>query len=341
MKKKLVSALGASLASIALITLAAAPAQAAPWPSNGDFDISGTMGGGARWNLGEYGIHNATNIPDTMNHALYYPNEIYGGSDYFYCGSSSGDGSDSTVTNETNGDVTIDCQPETDAVAPGIKGTLHFRLYAESASGYLARQWLEIENTSGTSVDLTSNPISNYYYWNYYGWTSGDPWETNQGPFDHARDGDVWGAGASANGDEIATSAAWGDPCHSSEYVNGYPQMEFPASVNTIAPGQVINLVTFINMVFPATNDAAGAAAAYATALDQAKTEFAAGLTGRLADGLPAGMVPLGWDTSACPTTPELPNTGVDAGSLGVTGVAAVGLLVAGCAALVVRRRVL
>ncbi|NBX24240.1 MAG: LPXTG cell wall anchor domain-containing protein, partial [Microbacteriaceae bacterium] len=98
-----------------------------------------------------------------------------------------------------------------------------------------------------------------------------------------------------------------------------------------IAPGATVNLVSFINMVFPATDDPAGSAAAFNIALNNAQTEMAAGLTGRMAAGLPDGLVATGWEKNdAC--VPQLPNTGIDSSTsaavaLGVSALAAAGLV--------------
>jgi LPXTG-motif cell wall-anchored protein len=336
MKKKLIGVAGAAIAEIALVTTAT-PAVAADWPMTGFFTIDGTSGGGALWKLSEYGIAGGNSVTPGLTPDLWYPNELYVNG-YFFCGDTDGDGSSATVTDETNGDVTIDCVPSVDMPQSGLTSTMHIRLYAESPTGYLARIWVEMTNTTVTTVDMSATSLALYYFYNYYGWTDNvDPWESNTGVGFDSENGDVWGAGGSVNGDEIATSAAWGDPCHASEYTTGSPEMYFPAGVNVFAPGETKNVVTFMNMVFPATPDASGAAAAFNTAVNQAKTEYAAGLTGRLSAGLPDGLSVVGWQTGGC--SPELPNTGIDSSTSAAIAIGVSALAAAGLALTVVSRR--
>ncbi len=99
--------------------------------------------------------------PDTIANRLYYPLENYAQDDYFYCGS--GDGSDSVVTTETNGDITIDCPCLANTFVTGLTGTLHIRLYAEDETGYMARVWGELENTTGSTITIGSDaPVGVY-----------------------------------------------------------------------------------------------------------------------------------------------------------------------------------
>jgi LPXTG-motif cell wall-anchored protein len=337
MKKKLIGVAGATIAAISLVTTAT-PALAADWPMTGFFTIDGTSGGGALWKMDEYGIAGATNVNvDTFAVELYYPNELYTDMSV-YCGDPSGDGSTATVTDEANGDVTVDCVPTDDSPAIGITSTMHIRFYAESPTGYLARQWVEMTNATGAPIDMSAEPLALYYYYNYYAWNDDvDPWETNMGVGFDALNGDVWGAGGDVSGDQIATSAAWGDPCNSSGYTTGSPEMIFPSGVNVFAPGETKNVVTFMNMVFPATPDASGAAAAFDTAVNQAKTEYAAGLTGRLAAGLPGGLSVVGWETGGC--SPTLPNTGIDSSTSAALALGMSALAAAGLALTVISRR--
>jgi LPXTG-motif cell wall-anchored protein len=111
-----------------------------------------------------------------------------------------------------------------------------------------------------------------------------------------------------------------------------------PAVANIIAPGANVNLVSFINMVFPATDDSAGNTGAFNTALNNAQTEMAAGLTGRMAAGLPADFVATGWEKNdAC--VPQLANTGVDSSTSAALALGVSALTAAGLALTVVSRR--
>lgn len=336
MKKKFLAVSAIAIATAAVVA-SATPAAAADWPMAGWFQINGTSGGGALWKFDEYGIAGANSVTPGLAQDLYYPNELYGADD-FYCGDTGGDGSSATITNETNGDVTIDCLPSVDVPQAGLTSTMHVRLYAESPTGYLARNWVEMTNTTGATIDMSATPMALYYFYNYYGWTDNvDPWESNTGVGFDSENGDVWGAGGSVNGDEIATSAAWGDTQHASEYTTGSPEMYFPSIVNVVAPGETKNIITFMNMVFPASNDSAGALAAYNTAVNQAKNELAAGLTGRMATGLPDCLSVVGWQTLEC--TPALPNTGIDSSTSASIALGVSALISAGLVLTVISRR--
>ncbi len=329
-------------AGLSMALAAVAPARADAWPINDTFSIAGTDGG-ANWYFDGYGLSGGDDQNGLTSAYLYYPLEIVG-PQYLYC-----DGPNGSVTTADNGDIVIDCPVETDAFGTtGVSYQMHFRLYPQSEFGYLARQWVEVHNNSGSVFDTSAQPFNVTFYYNYYAWDRGDPWQTNIAA-DLDQDGDVWGAGGDLDPTAIATSAAWAAPCASNRITYDVPHDKymFPAEANVIPDGGSVNFVTFINMVFPDSTNADPADAAFQTALSQAQTEFDAGLTGRLAAGLPGGLVISGWTDGECPplpstpqpSAPELPNTGVDAGSLGATGIAAVGLLMAGCAALVARRR--
>jgi LPXTG-motif cell wall-anchored protein len=115
--------------------------------------------------------------------------------------------------------------------------------------------------------------------------------------------------------------------------------MFYPESANTIAPGQTLNLISFINMIFPATNDAAGTTAAFEAAVAHAQGELSQGLTGRLSAGLPSDIVAAGWGVDdSC--VPQLANTGIDsAASIGITTGASALAMVGLVFVIVARRR--
>ena len=344
-EKKFVAGSGAFLAAMALVATAT-PASALAWPVGGNFEIPGTMGGGATWQVDRDGIAHAGDTAEIMTHWLYYPLENYAQGEYIFCGS--GDGSDATLTDEVGGDITIDCAAMPGTFVPGLKGTLHVRLYAEEASGYLARVWVELENTSGSTITIGSDdPLGVYYYYNRDAWNNGDPWMTNMGGGDSGRDGAVWGAGGDVNNNEIATSAAWGDPSQWCRFETVNYGMYYPSEANVITAGETVNLISFINMVFPATNDSAGTTEAFEIALTQAQSEFADGLTGRMTDGLPTDIAAIGWETDdACTTkngtagAEKLAATGPGMASAVSLAAGAIGLVIAGIGSLLrVHRR--
>jgi hypothetical protein len=108
-----------------------------------------------------------------------------------------------------------------------------------------------------------------------------------------------------------------------------------------------VNLIAFINMVFPATNDSAGTTEAFEIALAQAQSEFADGLTGRMTDGLPTDIAAIGWETDdACATkkgttdAEKLATTGPGITSVAALAVGFIGLGIAGTGSLMrVHRR--
>lgn len=328
----LIGAVGIALGSVA-------PAQALAWPSGGNFVIPGTSGGGAVWEVNVYGIRTGGDVNGVMADPLFYPAEVYG-PDYAYCGDPNGNPTDSTVTQEINGDITVDCQPSVDAPVAGLTTKNHFRFYAESPSGYLARQWVELHNSTSSTIDMGQNPLYVGYFLNYYGW---DPSTSHYTASDgttgtlNESDGQVWGVTGDTRGNFIASGMAWGSPCQASEYTYLYNYF-LPAEANVIAPGETVNIVTFVNMVFPATNDATGAAAAYNTALAQAHAEYDLGLEGRLADGLPPGLNVTGWCGPAA-SYPVLPDTGANTSVTGISVAISAALLAVGALALVVTRR--
>ena len=337
MKKKFLASAGATLAAVALVA-SASPASALDWPVNGYFQISGTSGGGGMWQIDDYGIAYGWDYDEDMNQLLYYPLAIYAQGEYLKCGETS-DGSDAFLTAEVNGDISIDCEPVPDTFESGLTGTLHIRLFAEDETGYMARVWGELENTTNSTIVVgADDPIGVYYYYNYRAWDNGDPWQTNVGGGNYGRDGSVWGAGGDFANNETATSAVWGDlsqGCHFTAAANG---MYVPASANTIAPGETVNIVAFINMVFPTANDAAATQAAYDAALAHAQGELSEGLTGRLSAGLPSDIVAAGWGVDdSC--VPQLANTGVDATAVGGIAAGAGALTLVGLGLLVARRR--
>jgi len=335
MNMKILSAIGASVACVSLFA-GVSSATAATWPSGGAFDVPGTMGGGATWSIGSYAIGGVTNTPNSMVSGLTYPNMVYGGEDYTYCGDFFDFATTSTVTTDSNGDITIDCTPVSGIIEPGLVNTIHLRLYAESATGYLARQWVELTNTSDQVVDMTTSPLLNYFFWNA-AWSAGNPRESNLGDATDLHNGDVWIAtGSDTAGNEIATASAWGDTAHSDDYVLNGSQMRFPTEAQIIQPGQTVNLITFMNVVFPATNDAAGAQAAYALALSEARDELGLGLHGRLIAGLPDCLPVTGWVPAPCAA---LPNTGVDSTVTGGIAAGAGALALLGLGLVVARRR--
>jgi hypothetical protein len=102
-----------------------------------------------------------------------------------------------------------------------------------------------------------------------------------------------------------------------------------------------VNLISFINMVFPATNDDAGTTAAFETALAHAQSEFAAGLTVRMTDGLPEGLVAVGWETNDACVAETLATTGPTVSTSFALGASVFALGIVGIGVMIrIRRRI-
>ena len=279
-----------TIAATASLSLVAAPALA-----NTIVNIDGTHPDiGMYWVIDEYGIASAVDAYETTTE-LYYPNYFYLNGDHALCDDNYGD--DAVVTEESNGDVTVDCPVQHGIIATGLDSTMHFRFYAEADSGYLARQWIEVHNTSGSDITLDDGP-SFSYYWNYYGWVDGDYWATSQGS-DTGADGDTWGAGAAVNGLESASTAAWAAGCTTQEIVKADWGYRYGGDAATIPAGETTNLVTYFNMYFPTAATEQGGADSFDVVKAQA-TEFDQ-FDGRLIAGLPTDRTYLGWTDGSCP----------------------------------------
>jgi LPXTG-motif cell wall-anchored protein len=321
------------LVVFAAIAVGGQPAQATTWPLDGKFTISGLSGGGASWYLSGGGLDGAGDVNDDFA-SLYYPlipsiNSIY--LNPLHCGAN--DPSTSEVIYESNGDITINCLPVADGF-PGITYTLHYRFYSEAPTGYLARQWIEFTNTS-TDIAAMPTPVNIEYVFDEFSSTN-LPWLSSSGA-DGLSNGDAWAVGGDSSGTATVTSSAWAAPCGSKDWTAAESSVQAPLSIATIPVGQSVNFVSFINMTFPATQDATGAADAFALGVAQAQNEYSAGFTGRLAAGLPERFVASGWNDGAC--APTLPNTGVDASLSTGIAVGAGLLTMLGLALSVARRR--
>ena len=333
--KNYVFKVGIALAVSSGLILAASPAMA-----DTNIHIAGTTpdSDGAYWVITEYGIEYSGDWNENFM-TVGYPTEVYAGNDYFYCGPGSDNGLGGTTTNETNGDITYDCLPSVNESATGLTVRLHFRLYAESSTGYLSRQWIELVNTSNAAIDLsTGSSIYVSGVNNTNTWSDGDPALTSQGAAVSA-DGDAWLASGGTLGTEIATTAAWASPCDSSgmvSSVSGPVYYDYPAAYNVIPANSTVNVITFMNMAFPMSATPAGATAAFGLVSQQGE-EYNVG-SARLTAGLPADIVALGWVPCSTPSA-ELPSTGVDASSSALAASLAASVLVLGAIAFVIRRR--
>lgn len=332
MKRVTITAL---LAAGALVAAPPLNAQADPLPPGGIIDI-----GDARWWIDVYGIAYGWDTGDVYDPDgyVYYPGFYEDNADYLYCPAPA---TTATMTTQSNGDVVIDCASDEFTNHVGVTATYQIRLYAGTATGYLARSLVTIRNTTDTAVPLAE--LWGYWYTTYVD-VDGLTFLTDSGKTspETTAAADAWFIAGAPNGGSVIWASAWAKPGSTASagmaasgdtdavYVN-FPDATVPA-------GGTLRLLQFTNMVIPATQNEAGTTAAWAAAVAQVP-EFATFSTtcGRLSAGLEPGVEYLGWGVpGAC--APILPVSGpADAGA---TAFVAGALLVAGLAAvLIVRRR--
>ncbi len=334
-----------SAAVLALVLGAASPALAAEPTVDGGGVV--TIGG-AHWQIDQYGLAYGWDAADVYNSSgyIYYPAEFYI-DDYLYCGAGI---ADAEVVVESNGDLTVDC-PEAPFGTSGLTASLSFRFYAESGLGYLLRQHVTITNETDAAIEIPEGLYA-YYYDGYTG-TQGDPgFVTSSGGSTVSAD-DTGYVSHHPDGTSVVETEVWapnGSSPDAGIIGDNHPAVTYSED-SSFEAGETKNFVNFTNMVIPASQDEAGASAAFELAGQQTAeyNEF----TGRLVAGLPEGLPVVGWGTT--PVTPEptpvvpvvptaplapagpvLANTGSDASTLGIVGLAA--LLVAAAGVVLVRR---
>ena len=316
MFKKLLTAV--AIAS-GIVISSALPAQAMTWPSDDVFVI-----GDAKWYITGNGDEKGWDAADVYENQGYlnWPTDMYS-YDYFYCGNGNGyysdpvaDYSQSVVTEESNGDISITCPVWEDAwdTYTGLKMQSFVRLYHEEKGGYLERYMTTFTNTTG--ADITIDDI-------YLFRSSLDPnaFDSGSGDFitssgaTSLANGDTWSAAGNPDGstaDTLYMSSAWGRTGNGAGLTVDGDVYFYPNDASTIPAGGSMTIVTYTFMVIPATQDAAGTDAAWAAVQAQA-SEYAT-FGGRLTCGIPEGTVVEYWGTAPADSCapPTLPNTGFD-----------------------------
>lgn len=320
-----------TVAVLALALGAASPALAAEPTVDGDGIV--TIGA-AHWQVDEYGLAYGWDAADVydLSGYIYYPGEFYY-DNYLYCGTGI---ADADVVVESNGDLTITC-PSGPFGSTGLTGSLTFRFYAQSESGYLMRQLVTLTNETDAPIELADG-IFAYYYDGYTGTQGGPGFITSSG-------GDTVGADDTGyishdpSGASVVETEVWapnGSAPGAGIVGDSHPAITYTEDA-TFAAGETKYFVNFTNMVIPATQDEEGAAAAFEIA--SAQTEEYTDFSGRLVEGLPEGLPVVAWGmtpVAPAPIVPTLANTGSDVSALGVAGLAA---LLAAAAGLVLIRR--
>ncbi len=358
MKKRLISGAASILAAGLIMT--ATPALADAWPTDGKFIV-----GDAQWQLDSYGISFGWDAADQYDGDgySYYPMEFYWtedgiGDDYLFCGSDDNQ-SESVVTTETNGDITVTC-PRYDIGGDSlIFGQLVFRMYATENNGWLIRQEGIITNESGSEFTLDNFTVYQFPYCNYNN-SSDSTFVTSHGPDTETSAADSFFIASRNNGSSITLTTAWaltGESVSESITTSGpaIGQLENNYGSRVIPAGESVHFLQYTNSSIPAAPfDTAAATAAIAAATTQA-VEFDS-FSGRLVDGLDAATTYIGWGTpqgiptvepsvepTAEPTAPaeeaELAATGVNADITTAFTALALLALVAGMLAIGHRRR--
>jgi LPXTG-motif cell wall-anchored protein len=338
------------LAAVAAMGIAAAlvsvplSAQAVdPWPGDDQFNV-----GSAQYQFSEYGLYYMWDTADVYDLAGYieYPMTFYWDStDYFYCGDpslpSATDYTHSVVNTLGNGDVTIDCPSWELPAYAGLVATVHFRMYAaETGGGYLIRQWVELENTTGADISLGS--LSSFQYPDTFTYTPGTTgvFLTSSGATAPVGINDSWFISGEDNGSAVYQTTVWAKTGSASAFgIESVPygdnvQNNFTTAGLNIPAGKTLNFLQFTTVTIPATADAPGATAAFAAATAQA-SEFDQ-FSGRLTDGLDPSLEYIGWGS---PAAPALASTGTDTAALLPIVGGAAALVLLGVATVVITRR--
>jgi hypothetical protein len=326
---------GAVLVSVAtglaLAVASAAPANAA----DPTIDADGTVTiGDAHWHFDQYGLAYGWDAADVydLDGYIFYPNEFYANG-YLYCGTQT-QADLGTVTVESNGDLTIAC-PAAPWGTTGLTASLSFRVYQPADGGYLVRQLVTISNGTAVPIDIDGS-FSALNYEGYTGTQYTDGFLSSLGG-DHLEADDTWYISHDTAGASVVETESWarsGSAPGAGIVANDGPQVDFSAADSLFAPGETKYFASFTHMVIPATQDEAGAEAAFALALAQTP-EFAS-FSGRLIAGLPEGITVVGWGTT--PVTPALAATGASIEGSGILLGGAVAVLLVGGALLAVRR---
>lgn len=321
--------------------LALAPgvaAQAMTWPSDDQFVI-----GNGQWEISEYGILYGWDAADVYNDNGFanYPTEGYS-DDYLYCGAdTSSSYQDSIVTEEANGDISIVCpvweDDPWDYGYSGLNMQSFVRLYHEEKGGYLARFMTTFTNTTSSDIDLvefvlaesTTMPDS---------FSSGDYLTSSSGS--SLASGDTWSIAGNTDGSTIYQNSAWAKTGSGTGFTLVGQNMVYPTGSNTVPANGSVTLAFFTFIAIPASQDSAGATAAFAVSSSQT-SEFDT-FDGRLTCGIPEGTVVAFWGTAPADTacgSSALPDTGLSTNQVMSLLAASTGLVVAGLVALVMVRR--
>lgn len=317
------------------LLLAVLPTQSAhatqlEWPIDGDFVV-----GDAQWRVDEYGLAYGWDVGDIWNNDgyIYYPNEFRFGYDanaddlveYFMCGDPSNFDQETVVTTLPSGAIQVECPEVNVPLYSSLTAKLTFLIYPETETGHLVRQVVAVTNSSSQVVYIPD--LEMYNFPNLHtDYTAGsfspgiEAWFLDSVGLDSGlSDSSILSAGSNwysqgmLNGDSVFLTNSW-SVSGSAQQANYVPTLDYESpyigaslrmrtsAPNAFAPAKTTNLLTFTNMVLPASNDPASAVIAQTAALSQTQ-EFDS-FSGRLVDGLPECTEFIGWGVT--PGTCEL-----------------------------------
>lgn len=305
------------------------PALASTWPSDGIFVV-----GDAKWQVNALGIQAGWDAADTYQSAgfLSNPTSMYS-DDYFYCGNGGGyyddptaDFTDAIATQESNGDLSIECPVWTTAwdTYPGLSMQSFMRFYHEDQGGYLTRYVTTFVNSTGSDITIEDLYV--------FGSTivprdfddSNGNFITSAGGNEVA-DSDTWSAAGNppTSTPTVFMTSAWAKTGNGAglTFTNGDMFLVAP-SASTVPANSSKSFVTYSFMVTPATPDLLGTNAAWDAV--QAQSAEYASFDGRLTCGIPEGTVVELWGTAPADSCATLPNTGVNTQDAGIAMIASI-----------------
>jgi LPXTG-motif cell wall-anchored protein len=251
--------------------------------------------------------------------------------DYLYCGNGGGfyddpieNFTDSIVTQESNGDISVTCPVWTTAwdTYSGLSMQSFIRFYHQEQGGYLARYLTTFVNS--TSSDITIEDLHlfgstvvprdfdrvNGHFFTSSGGTAladGDTWSTAGNP--------------STSTPTVFMSSGWAKTGAGAGLTVTDGDMYLSASSGTTIPANSSkSFVTYSFMVIPASQDAHGTSVAWDVV--SAQSDEYASFGGRLTCGIREGTRVEFWGTAPADSCATLPNTGVNTQSAGIAVIA-------------------
>lgn len=258
------------------------------------------------WQFDDYCIANGS---DAAEHfltpvngyipAIYYPMEymlkLNGQDEYLLCE----DQANSVVTNEPNGDITIEI-PRFELDVTNVWAQVVYRIYGTANNGWLLRMETIFSNESGADYSIT-DLFSYQYAQNYtYDSSSSSTFMTSSSnSATSLASDDTWLISAVNGGQSVVQTVAWARDGEATNYgISSSGQASVDADLQnhyvdrTLPPNESLHYIQFTNMNIPAPNYTSSTAEIAAAEAQVA--EFAS-FSGRLVAGLDASVDYIGW----------------------------------------------